>query len=412
MRSNYKKIGDYIREVNNRNVDLGTSALLGINIDKFFMPSVANVIGTDMAAYKVIKRGQFACNRMHVGRDYRLPIALSNSSEDFIVSPAYDVFEVIGTEKLLPEYLMMWFSRKEFDRNAWFYTDADVRGGLSWKAFCDMELPIPFIDKQKEIVKEYNVLLGRIKLNNRLIQKLEETAQAIYKQWFVNFDFPDENGKPYRASGGEMEFNEELEKEIPKGWKISKIGIIANVIDCLHTKKPERTQVNTGFTLLQIDNIADYGLLDLSDIYYINKTDYKNWTSRIEISEGDCIITNVGKDAVAKIPKGFRAALGRNMTGIRLKENFPFPAFLIQLLVSDSMKKEIEMKKDTGTILESLNVKNIPNLNFILGPNRILTLFESIISPLRLKMEESQIQASYLKSFREILLSKLATINN
>jgi len=219
MRSNYKPLSKYIRKVNTRNIDFKTTKLLGINIDKFFMPSVANIVGTDMSAYKIVQKSQFACNRMHVGRDYRLPVALSQESEDFLVSPAYDVFEVKDTEELLPEYLMMWFSRKEYDRNAWFYTDADVRGGLHWNALTEMDLPVPHIDKQREIVKEYNVLVDRIHLNHQLIKKLEETAQAIYKQWFVDFEFPDENGKPYRLNGGEMEFNEELEKDIPKGWK-------------------------------------------------------------------------------------------------------------------------------------------------------------------------------------------------
>ena len=220
MRSNYKRIGDFIKEVKARNKSLESKKLLGINIDKFFMPSVANVIGTDMSVYKIVKKNQFACNRMHVGRDYRLPVSMSTSEEDFMVSPAYDVFEIIDTNILYPAYLMMWFTRREFDRNAWFYTDADVRGGLHWKALCDMQLPIPSIAKQKEIVKEYNVIQNRIALNKQLIQKLEDTAQAIYKQWFVDFEFPGENGKPYKSSGGEMVFNEELEKEIPKGWEV------------------------------------------------------------------------------------------------------------------------------------------------------------------------------------------------
>jgi len=192
MKSNYKRIGDYIQEINVRNTELNVNNLLGINIDKFFMPSVANIVGTDMSTYKIVKSGQFACNRMHVGRDKRLPVALSKRADDFIVSPAYTVFEITDKEVLNPEYLMMWFLRKEFDRNAWFYTDADVRGGLNWEDFCNMQLPVPSIAKQKEIVKEYSVLADRMSLNNRLIQKLEDTAQAIYKQWFVDFEFPDE----------------------------------------------------------------------------------------------------------------------------------------------------------------------------------------------------------------------------
>lgn len=360
MKSKYKKIGDHIRLIDERNVGLKVKQLLGLSISKQFIPSVANTIGTDMEYYKIIRKNQFACSTMQVRRDKKMPVALLQEVDEAIISQAYPVFEIIDTEELLPEYLMMWFSRQEFDREACFYSIGGVRGSLEWEDFCNMKLPIPKPDKQKEIVKEYNTIINRISLNNQLIQKLEETAQAIYKQWFIDFEFPDENGKPYKSNGGEMEFNHELKKEIPKEWYVSNIGSIADVIDCLHTKKPVNVGEKTGYIMLQINNIADYGLLDLSEIFWISKSDYKKWTSRIEISEGDCIITNVGKDAVARIPKGVNAALGRNMTGIRLKENYPYPTFLIQLLVSNSMKKEIEMKKDTGTILEALNVSKHP----------------------------------------------------
>lgn len=186
-KSNYKRLGDYIQELKVRNTEEKAEHLLGINIDKYFMPSVANVVGTDLSVYKLVRKNQFACNRMHVGRDYRLPISMSKSDEEFIVSPAYDVFEIKDTKVLSPEFLMMWFTRKEFDRNAWFYTDADVRGGLPWKSFCDMQLPIPHIDKQREIVKEYNTIQHRIALNQQLIQKLEETAQAIFNS-YINIE--------------------------------------------------------------------------------------------------------------------------------------------------------------------------------------------------------------------------------
>ena len=234
MKSNYKRLGDYIKPVREKNIDLKASKLLGINIDKFFMPSVANVVGTDMSNYKIVKKGQFACNRMHVGRDYRIPIALSKEENPFMVSPAYDVFEINNTKMLLPEYLMMWFTRKEFDRNCWFHTDADVRGGLPWNAFCDLELPIPSPEKQQEIVREYNTIHNRITLNNQLISKLEETAQAIYKQWFVEFEFPFVTSSgvemPYKSNGGKMIWCEELEKEIPEGWEFGSLGSFTKII--------------------------------------------------------------------------------------------------------------------------------------------------------------------------------------
>ncbi len=226
MKSNYKKIGDHIRLVDERNAGLKGKALLGLSISKQFIPSVANIIGTDMENYKIIRRNQFACSTMQVRRDKKMPVALLQEVDEAIISSAYPVFEVINSDELLPEYLMMWFTRKEFDREACFYAIGGVRGSLEWEDFCSMKLPIPHPDKQKEIIKEYNIIADRIALNNQLIQKLEETAQAIYKQWFVDFEFPDKNGTPYKTSGGEMEFNEEFGKEIPKGWSSGKLGDI------------------------------------------------------------------------------------------------------------------------------------------------------------------------------------------
>lgn len=236
MTSHYKRIGDYVTQIKTKNTDGTISSLKGININKHFMPSVANVNGTDLSTYRVVKKNQFAFNPMHVGRDEVLPIALLKDDEPVIVSPAYVVFEVNDEQELLPAYLMMWCSRSEFDRNAWFMTDNSVRGGFSWDDFCELKLPIPSIEKQREIVREYNVVNDRIALNEQLIQKLEDTAQAIYKQWFVDFEFPiskeyaESNGKPelegqpYKSSGGEMEYCEEISSEIPKNWEFVSFG--------------------------------------------------------------------------------------------------------------------------------------------------------------------------------------------
>ena len=181
----YQRLGDYIREVNVRNSELKVKKPMGINIDKYFMPSVANVIGTDLSVYKLVFKNQFACNLMHVGRDERIPMAMLNGNGPIIVSPAYFVFEITKTKELLPEYLMMWFQRPEFDRNAWFYTDSDVRGGMDKDALLDMRLPIPSIVRQREIVEEYETLSRRIRLNEQMISKLEETAQALYRKTFI-----------------------------------------------------------------------------------------------------------------------------------------------------------------------------------------------------------------------------------
>jgi len=172
MKSNYDVLGNHIRLIDNRNKDSITDRVLGINIDKYFMPSVANVIGTDLSRYKLIEKGQFACNPMHVGRDERLPVSLYTEETPAIVSPAYFMFEIIDQSTLNCEYLMMWFRRPEFDRICWLKTDGSVRGGIAWDDICRMELPVPPIDEQIEIVKSYKAIEDRISLKQKINDNL------------------------------------------------------------------------------------------------------------------------------------------------------------------------------------------------------------------------------------------------
>lgn len=199
--STYKRLGDYIREVNIRNKDLSVTKLMGINIEKYFMPSVANVIGTDMTNYKVVANGQFACNLMHVGRDEKIPVAL-NTEDSIIVSPAYFVFEVCDNT-LLPEYLELSLRNPEFDRNAWFHTDGDVRGGMDKEGMKDLLIPVPPLEEQRSIVNRYKAIENRIANNKQTIAKLEEAAQALYRKMFV--DGIDVNN-------------------LPEGWRMGTIG--------------------------------------------------------------------------------------------------------------------------------------------------------------------------------------------
>lgn len=178
----YKRIGNYIQIVNNRNKDLITTNLKGVNIFKNFMPSVANTSGLDLSKYKLITKGQFATNLMHVNRDEVLPVALYQSDEPAIVSPAYITFEVKDENELLPEYLMMEFQRPEFDRRAWTYCDSSVRGGLDWERLCDIEIPIPNIDEQRKFVALYNGLMT----NQKVYQNSLDDLQLICDTYIEN----------------------------------------------------------------------------------------------------------------------------------------------------------------------------------------------------------------------------------
>ena len=178
MKSNYDILGNHIRLIDTRNRESITDRVLGINIDKFFMPSVANVIGTDLSKYKLITKGKFACNPMHVGRDERLPVALYDEEEPAIVSPAYFMFEVVDNSILNEDYLMMWFRRPEFDRICWLHTDGSVRGGITWDDICRLELPIPPIESQLEIVNSYKAITVRIALKQKINDNLVAVGTA------------------------------------------------------------------------------------------------------------------------------------------------------------------------------------------------------------------------------------------
>lgn len=190
MKSNYDILRNHIRLIDTRNRESITDRVLGINIDKFFMPSVANVIGTDLSKYKLITKGKFACNPMHVGRDERLPVALYDEEKPAIVSPAYFMFEVIDNSILNEDYLMMWFRRPEFDRICWLHTDGSVRGGITWDDICRLELPIPPIENQLEIVNSYKAITERIALKQKINDNLEATAQAYFDSLFFDESEP------------------------------------------------------------------------------------------------------------------------------------------------------------------------------------------------------------------------------
>lgn len=275
-----------------------------------------------------------------------------------------------------------------------------------------LRLPPP--SEQAAIAHTLGTLDDKVALNSRMSQTLEAIARALFKSWFVDFD-------PVRAKAESRDpglpghvadlfpdsFEESELGQIPRGWMVTRVGREAYVIDCLHTKKPERHA--EGYPLLQLSNIRDDGTIDLAEAFLISPSDYRQWISRMEASPGDCVITNVGRvGAVGQIPADTRAALGRNMTGVRCTDRFPFPTFLIECLLSVAMRQEIESKVDSGTILDALNVRSIPALRFIRPSDEtLLHHFERLVRPMRRRMELQLAESRVLASLRDTLLPAL-----
>lgn len=172
MKSNYKSIGELVERIDQRNTDGTVTNLIGVSIDKRFIPSVANVIGTDLTKYKVIEKYDFAVSLMQVSRDEKIPVACQTDFDRAIMSPAYPIFRVKDTNVILPEYLEMWFMRPEFDREASFIAVGGVRGSMPWDDFANMKLPVPSIMEQHEIVSGYKAITERIKLKKQINDNL------------------------------------------------------------------------------------------------------------------------------------------------------------------------------------------------------------------------------------------------
>lgn len=268
-----KRLGDYIRPVDVRNRDLKVTRLMGLSMTKEFRPTTSNIVGTDLSIYRVVNKWQFACDFMSPIRVNKLPVVLKMDDEPIIVSPAYPVFEVIDKNALDPEYLMMYFRRPEFDRYVVFKCDGAVRGGYSWSDLCDTPMPIPAIEKQREIVAEYNTLATRIETNKKLIATLEQTAGALYRHTFIdNIDL----------------------NNLPDGWRMGTLGDLCEISSSKRIFENEYCDEGIPFyrgkEITQKKNGEP-----ISDLIYISNERYQELVSKYgKPEEGDILLTAVG----------------------------------------------------------------------------------------------------------------------
>ena len=383
----YQRLGDYIREVNVRNRELKVTKPMGINIDKHFMPSVANVIGTDLSAYKLVSKNQFACNLMHVGRDEKIPMAMQTDDNPIIVSPAYFVFEISQTEVLLPEYLMMWFSRPEFDRNAWFYTDADVRGGMDKSAFMDMMLPLPSIKRQREIVNEYETLSRRISLNEQMIQKLEATAQTLYRKMFVD----------------------SIDKEnLPEGWRMGTLGEVCSKIGSGATPKGGKDcYMDSGVSIIRSMNVFDFNF-SYDELAHISDRQAKQLDG-VTVNKKD-ILFNITGASVARccmVPDDILPArVNQHVMIIRPKEDY-MSYYLLCTLCSDEAKQSLLGMSQSGSTREAITKTEIEAFHIVVPSSELLMDFTTKVETLYDNIMLYKQENSKLAELQSLLLAKM-----
>jgi type I restriction enzyme S subunit len=381
----YKRLGDYIREVNVRNRDLKVTKLVGLTIDKAFIPSVANVIGTDLSNYKVIQREQFACSLMQVSRDGKMPVAMFEEDEA-IMSPAYPMFEVIDKTVLMPQYLMMWFSRSEFDREASYYAVGGVRGSLTWEDFCNMQLPIPSITRQREIVAEYETLTNRIRLNNQMIQHLEATAQALYRKIFVD----------------------NIDKEnLPEGWRSSTLKYILQkyIRGPFGSALKKEDMQSSGVPVYEQQHVIDNHRCFR---YYISNEKYIQ-LKRFAIQNDDLIISCSGTiGRVIQIQESDnKGVINQALLILRVNKSVFSPIILRYFLQSEIGHKMLIEDAHGSAQVNIAKRENIESIPIIIPNVKIIKALDEDLQLIDRRISIYQQENSKLTELQSLLLAKM-----
>ena len=388
MKDGYKHLGEYIRQVDIRNTDGKEENLLGVSVQKQFIPSIANTVGTDFTKYKVVKKEQFTYIPDTSRRGDKIGIALLKDYEEGLVSNVYTVFEVVDTEKLLPEYLMLWFSRPEFDRYARFKSHGSVREVFDWNEMCMVELPVPAIEEQRKIVKAYKAITDRIALKKQINDNLEATAQAIFQEQFASY---------YGLS------------ELPEGWKLTNLENLCTVkggkrlpADC------ELLNTPTNHPYIRVRDVGSSRYVCLTDQFQYIDEETHSAISRYIVNTGDIVISIVGTiGLIGKIHSSLdNANLTENcvkLAGIHTVTS----DYLYYTLCYKKQIKEIELLT-VGAVQSKLPMYNIQSMKILVPPETVIREFQNRIDTFNGQVEANTIEIQSLNELQQVLLAKLS----
>ena len=388
MKEGYKLLGEYIRQVDVRNTEGKEDNLLGVSVQKQFIPSIANTVGTDFTKYKVVKKGQFTYIPDTSRRGDKIGIALLQDYEEGLVSNVYTVFEVIDTEKLLPEYLMLWFSRPEFDRYARFKSHGSVREVMDWDEMRKVELPVPAIEEQRNIVKAYKAITDRIALKKQINDNLEATAQAVFQEQFASY---------YGLS------------ELPEGWKIVNLDNLCTVkggkrlpADC------ELLDTPTNHPYIRVRDVGNGRYVCLTNQFQYIYEETHSAISRYIVNAGDIVISIVG--TIGLIGKVHTSLDKANLTEncVKLADIHTVTSdYLYYTLCYKKQIKEIELLT-VGAVQAKLPMYNIQSMKILVPPETVIRGFQKKIDTFNEQIEANTIEIQRLNELQVVLLAKLS----
>ena len=369
MEKGYKILGNYIRLVDERNRDLAVTKLLGVSISKKFIPSIANIVGTDLSNYKIVRTGQFAYGPVTSRNGEKISIAYLDE-EDCIISSSYTVFEVENKEELDPEYLMLWFSRPEFDRYARYKSHGSVREIFDWNELCMVELPVPDIEKQRKIVKAYKTITDRIALKQKINDNLLNSVQAIFRSWFVDYD-------PFDGV-------------CPSNWEIGCVEDIAEFFDSM--RKPlsslERADMERIYPYYGAVSIVDYVDNYIFDGEYL-----------LVSEDGIYVVDENGHPLIQHISGKFWA----NNHAHILKGKAGFNEDSLYLFLANTNMAPIV----TGAAQPKINQANLKSFPITIPDSETMLKFNNIIQPFFDQRLTNESEIKKLEAFQSLLLTRL-----
>ena len=371
----YQRLGNYIKPVDKRNRDLKVNLSQGICNAKYFQNP--KQIADNPQAHKVVRTGQFAYNRATTRNGDKISIAL-REGPDCTVSSAYQVFEIIDENLLHPKYLMMWFMRPEFDRLAIYYSHGSAHEFFEWEAMCDVQLPVPPIERQREIVTEYETLTHRIRLNQQIIQRLEDTAQALYRKTFIdNID----------------------KQNLPPGWHL---GTIEELSEFVVTGVIPRYVVNGEFKVLGQRYVHDHSI-DMSFVkMHLPKPNC------LYIKNGDILINSTGSGTLGRAGQVFNSpqnlAFDSNMTLVRPKFDYLIDYLGFVIFDKEDYFVQISQGSTNQTRLYCSMVKPI---EIVVPAEGVLKDFTNKVRPMRFNIELRKQETEKLNELQSLLLAKM-----
>lgn len=381
MKSNFDILGNHIRLIDTRNRESITDRVLGINIDKFFMPSVANVIGTDLSKYKLITKGKFACNPMHVGRDERLPVALYDEEEPAIVSPAYFMFEVIDNSILNEDYLMMWFRRPEFDRICWLHTDGSVRGGITWDDICRLELPIPPIEKQLEIVNSYKAITERIVLKQKINDNLATQALTLFSDFVSHLSKKLEQRK----------LGDVIASANTGGDAIQKVPIV---------------DYDTGIKCARVGDITNAREYASWAFCNASKSVYDNY----KLQAGDILVTRTATLGITQyIAKDISAVYNNGLIRLKVNDTNALPLYIYWAMKTSDFLNYINQMNSATSVRPNMKIDYLLNYQLSIPSIEEQTQFTNTVEPLMNAISLNNDEILKLSEFQAIILTTLSS---